>query len=65
MNFNELRKSFFPHFTKRFFSFSFSYTKTTVAMFPDGATIESISETVVVNPGEEAKLSCNVRGKEK
>jgi hypothetical protein len=57
-------KSFFPHLTKRFFSL-FSYRKTTVAIFPDGATIESISETVVVNPGEEAKLSCNVRGKEK
>ena len=32
--------------------------------FPDGATIDAITETVVVNPGEEAKLSCNVRGKD-
>lgn len=44
----------------------FSHTpKPLLLYFPDGATIESISETVVVNPGEEAKLSCNVRGKEK
>lgn len=48
---------FFSHFTKMFFS-------QLLLHFPDGATIESISETVVINPGEEAKLSCNVRGKE-
>lgn len=29
----------------------------------DGATIKSISENVVVNPGDEAKLSCVVDGK--
>jgi hypothetical protein len=29
---------------------------------PDGATIKSISENIVVNPGEEAKLSCAVDG---
>lgn len=29
----------------------------------DGATIKSISENIVVNPGEEAKLSCAVDGK--
>jgi hypothetical protein len=29
----------------------------------DGATIKSISENVVVNPGDEAKLSCAVDGK--
>lgn len=30
----------------------------------DGATIKSISENVVVNPGDEAKLSCVVDGKD-
>lgn len=29
----------------------------------DGATIKSISENIVVNPGDEAKLSCAVDGK--
>jgi hypothetical protein len=29
----------------------------------DGAVIKSISENVVVNPGDEAKLSCAVDGK--
>lgn len=28
----------------------------------DGATIESISDNVVVNPGDEAKLACAVKG---
>ena len=28
----------------------------------DGATIESISDNVVVNPGDEAKLACSVKG---
>lgn len=28
----------------------------------DGATIESISDNMLVNPGEEAKLSCTVKG---
>lgn len=32
-------------------------------MQPDGATIKSISENIVVNPGDEAKLSCAVDGK--
>lgn len=32
-------------------------------MTTDGATIKSISENVVVNPGDEAKLSCAVDGK--
>lgn len=32
-------------------------------MTTDGATIKSISENVVVKPGEEAKLSCAVDGK--
>lgn len=30
---------------------------------PDGATITSVSENIVVNPGEEAMLSCSVEGK--
>lgn len=29
----------------------------------DGASIKSISENVVVNPGDEAMLSCSVEGK--
>lgn len=29
----------------------------------DGATIKSISENIVVDPGDEAKLSCAVDGK--
>lgn len=32
-------------------------------MTTDGATIKSISENVVVKPGDEAKLSCAVDGK--
>jgi nephron len=28
----------------------------------DGATIKSISENVIVNPGEDAMLSCTVEG---
>ena len=28
----------------------------------DGATIKSISEHIIVNPGEEAQLSCSVEG---
>lgn len=31
--------------------------------FPDGASIKSISENVITNPGEEAVLSCTVEGK--
>lgn len=31
-------------------------------MRTDGATIKSISENIVVNPGDEAKLSCAVDG---
>lgn len=31
--------------------------------FIDGATIKSISENVIVNPDEEAMLSCTVEGK--
>jgi hypothetical protein len=61
MNFNELRTFFFAcaldcHLTKTF---------DCCVLFTDGATIESISENVIVNPGEEAKLSCSVKGKTK
>ena len=31
-------------------------------MISDGATIESIADNIVVNPGEEAKLACVVKG---
>lgn len=34
-----------------------------LSMETDGATIKSISENIVVNPGDEAKLSCAVDGK--
>lgn len=32
-------------------------------LFSDGTTIKAISENVVVNPGEDAMLSCTVEGK--
>ena len=32
-------------------------------LFPDGASIKSISENVIVNPGENATLSCTVEGR--
>lgn len=34
-----------------------------IFIFTDGAAIKSISENVIVNPGEEAMLSCTVEGK--
>jgi hypothetical protein len=56
MNFNEC--PFFPSLSlTRFRSVDVCYMTT------DGATIKSISENVVVNPGDEAKLSCAVDGK--
>lgn len=47
----------FSLFSKLAVSVDVCYTTT------DGATIKSISENVVVNPGDEAKLSCAVDGK--
>lgn len=38
-------------------------TRYTLDKQTDGATIKSISENIVVNPGDEAKLSCAVDGK--
>lgn len=32
-------------------------------IYLDGATIKSISDNTMVNPGDEAKLSCTVDGK--
>lgn len=40
-----------------------SFISTYVFNQTDGATIKSVSENIVVNPGEEAKLSCAVDGK--
>lgn len=44
---------------------SFHFAPPHVTQNPDGATIKSISENIVVNPGDEAKLSCVVDGKSK
>lgn len=41
----------------------FFYSSTcSLRKYTDGATIESISDNVVVNPGDEAKLACVVKG---
>jgi hypothetical protein len=57
MNFNECFLSDFSSLTLYSLSPDVCYFAK-----PDGATIKSISENIVVNPGDEAKLSCAVDG---
>lgn len=58
MNFNE----YFSSASSSLFSSLYLCSLDVCYMRTDGATIKSISENIVVNPGDEAKLSCAVDG---